>query len=53
MTKRGDDERGEGIVMLFPENFPSWALTPEERRNRLRLVDDDALPQGDEPDERP
>jgi hypothetical protein len=34
------DER-EGFVMLFPENFPDWALTAEERRakRRLRLVE--------------
>ncbi len=35
------DER-EGIVVLFPENFPDWALTPEERKakRRLRAVDE-------------
>ena len=34
------DER-EGFVVLFPENFPDWALTPEERRakRRLRLIE--------------
>ena len=30
----------EGFVLLFPENFPEWALTPEERRARLQLVED-------------
>jgi hypothetical protein len=27
----------EGFVLLFPENFPDWALTPEERRAKRRL----------------
>jgi hypothetical protein len=33
----------QGFVLLFPENFPDWALTEEERREkrRLRLVGDD------------
>ena len=30
----------EGFVLLFPENFPEWALTPDERRARLQLVGD-------------
>jgi hypothetical protein len=30
----------EGFVLLFPENFPEWALTAEERRARLELVED-------------
>ena len=30
----------EGFVLLFPENFPEWALTPDERRARLQLVED-------------
>jgi hypothetical protein len=31
----------EGLVILFPENFPDWALTPDERRakRRLRLIE--------------
>jgi hypothetical protein len=31
----------EGLVVLFPENFPDWALSPEERRakRKLRLVE--------------
>jgi hypothetical protein len=43
----------EGVVVLFPENFPDWALSPEERhaKRRLRLVEEagaDAL-DDDEP----
>ena len=42
------DER-EGFVVLFPENFPDWALTAEERKakRRLRAVEDPEDP-GDE-----
>ena len=31
----------QGFVLLFPENFPDWALTEDERREkrRLRLVE--------------
>lgn len=34
------DEK-DGIVLLFPENFPDWALTEEERmaKRRLQLVE--------------
>lgn len=32
------DER-EGFVVIFPENFPDWALTPDERRAKLQLVE--------------
>jgi hypothetical protein len=31
-----NDEQ-EGFVLLFPENFPDWALTPEERQAKRRL----------------
>ena len=31
----------QGIVILFPENFPDWALTPEERRAAMRVVEDE------------
>jgi hypothetical protein len=43
-----NDEQ-EGFVVLFPENFPDWALTPEERRAKrhLRAVEDE----GDERDD--
>ena len=45
------DER-EGFVVLFPENFPDWALTPEERRakRRLRLIEGE-LPREDARDD--
>jgi hypothetical protein len=35
------DER-EGFVVLFPENFPDWALSAEERKakRRLRVLED-------------
>lgn len=44
-----DEQQGSGFVVLFPENFPDWALTPEERRAKakLRLVEDE----GDEDDD--
>jgi hypothetical protein len=43
----------EGIVVLFPENFPDWALTPEEQRakRRLRLVSGEDSEEGTEKDE--
>ena len=34
-----DDDKG--YVILFPENMPAWALAPEERRSRLRIVEDE------------
>jgi hypothetical protein len=30
----------EGIVVLFPENFPDWALTPDERQAKRRFRPD-------------
>lgn len=45
-----DDQ--QGFVLLFPENFPDWALTEDERREKRRLrpvqssdgeLDDDAV----------
>ena len=38
----------EGFVLLFPENFPEWALTPEERRARLQLVEDEEEEENDD-----
>ena len=42
----------QGFVLLFPENFPDWALTEDERREkrRLRLVErpDDELDADDD-----
>ncbi|HEX6130956.1 MAG TPA: hypothetical protein VF044_04445 [Actinomycetota bacterium] len=43
----------QGFVLLFPENFPDWALTEDERREkrRLRLVERDE--ERDDADEEP
>ncbi len=32
-------EDDKGYVILFPENMPDWALGPDERRKRLRIVE--------------
>ena len=45
------DEQQDGLVVLFPENFPDWALTPEERRANLRVVEGDHYPGDDEADD--